>query len=438
MEVRDGVYALEPQFAQRYFDARVNLSAKDIEANSQLPVPAPGSIESVNDIYRREGNAAVITIEGPLSPEGPDAWDKVMGYGGVAYGTIIAACQRAASDPSIAQVRFESNTPAGTVAGVDEAFQAVRDLAKQKPTVTQVSGMLASAGYYLLCPSKKITASVPTDLIGSIGVIAAGYDLSEYLKGMGVKRVSIVSKHAPKKAAGFDTQAGRDTIQDQVDALERIFYQRVSESRKVTPETIASDFGQGALLVAQDPDPAMPDAQRSGLIDGIESRIGEFPPDDEDDKTQAIHSEHPPRSSGQTIEQEDPYMNLSEFLAQGPAAVAEIDAVKAQAKKDGRTEAQAEHRTADAKLSTIIASESYAKNKVVQAKAAAYLKGEISLEAFETVVATADMLAEQNRSQHAGEEQPGDTRADGGQQNTEELARKARADSIASNWKGAA
>ncbi|MBU1080915.1 MAG: S49 family peptidase [Spirochaetes bacterium] len=370
-------------------------------------IAGPGSPEAIDKIYSRDGDAAVIRVEGPLSIEGPDAWDMAYGYGGVSYQTIIGAFIRAADDQGVARVRVEANTPGGTVDGADATYLAARDLESKKAIDTVVSGMLASAGYYALCPSSEIYASNPTNTVGSIGVIVAAWDFSGAYEGMGIKRVEIRSKNAPKKAANPGTKTGRDVLQERVDAIERVFYSRISEARGVTPDEIAERFGQGALLIAQDPSPDVPDALRAGMIDGILEgaglgRTGRRAHASESNNAEPLAQANNPASAGS--QQEVPSMNLNEFLAQGPAAVAEIDRLKSDARAEGKSTAEAAALVKQTRIAAVMGSEAYAKDAIIATKAAACLKGDISLDAFETVVATADMIGERLKSRAAAGE----------------------------------
>lgn len=123
-------------------------------------------------------------------------------------------------------------------------------------------------------------------------------------------------------------------------------------------------------------------------------------------------------------------MNLSEFLAQGPAAVAEIDKIKS----DASLAAIAPINARMTKCATILASDVYAGNAPVRTKAIACLKGEISVDALEGVIGMADMLAEQQRQNAAAGEQQGqgDTRPGTPEAMAQEAAEiKAMADLIA-------
>jgi ClpP class serine protease len=426
------LYAGEPTFFRSYLQAKINApEAERARAHELHPlIFEPGSFEAVNEIYSRDGSDAVIQIVGPLSMSGPDAWDRYMGYGGVAYPTLIEAIKRAQVDAGVSRIVFPTNSPGGEISGTDLTWQAHIDARKTKKTLCLISGMAASAAYYVVCPA-RIEARAPTDEAGSIGVIIAYWDFTKAYNEMGITRVEIRSKNAPKKALDGSTKAGRDVLQDRVDAFERVFYARISEARGVTPDFIKANFGQGALLIARDPDSTKPDAIRSRLIDALASEPSAFPistsPEDEGDddsgaraatRAPSVAESTPktkpnlsPAIAGTSQSQEVHTMNLSEFLAQGPAAVAEID----QVKKTAREEGKAEQLKIGARVGEIISKDAYAKSGVIRTKAKETLEGKMSLESFEAVIGAADMQAEGRASEAAAGETDalGETHADG-------------------------
>ena len=402
------LYAAEPSFVRSYLEERINARPEDIKAARELfpTVAAPGSPEAVDAIYSRDGEVAIIRIEGPLSIPGPDAWDLAYGYGGASYDTIASALARAQHAPSVKRVEGHANPPGGTVDGADSTWRAFRAVAAEKTLDTIFSGMLASAGIYITAPSTHIYGRSPTDEAGSVGVICAGWDFSEAYAEMGVKRVVLTSKNAPKKAARFDTKAGRDAIQERIDAAERIFFARLAEGRGVTMDHIIERFGQGALLPAQDPSADANDAIRAGMIDGLVPGAGFGSSSSRHAAAPLAATPEPnPAEAGNKSSQEVHRMNLSEFLA-----------------------------------GAILGSDAYAANVPVRKKAIECLEGKISVDALDGVVGMADMLSEQTRQGAAEDETAGQgaTKPQGGPADAkaqEAAERKVAADGIASFFK---
>jgi len=258
------VYLAEPGFLVPYLEKIENADPSKMknildfmESKDELP-----SILSIVD------GVAFITIDGPLTKDPPSFIARFFGFGGTSYTDIIAAVEKVSADESVDEVRLLMNTPGGETVGVDEVFQAVRALSEKKHVTAENHGIIASAGYWIAVAANDIVSTAPTNMTGSIGTIAIGIDRSKFENELGIKTVRIISRQSPKKG-DIHTKGGRDELQDRVDALTRVFIQRVSEGRGVSEETVASDFGRGGMLVSQDPDEEHPDAMSVGMIDGL-------------------------------------------------------------------------------------------------------------------------------------------------------------------------
>ena len=92
-------------------------------------------------------------------------------------------------------------------------------------------------------------------------------------------------------------------------------------------------------------------------------------------------------------------MNLSEFLTAHPAAVAEIDKLKSEAKAAGAEEAKAVYSARVDKVLPIIQSEAYPAN--IKTIACNVLAGKEEMAAFTATVATFDSMKEAANSQAA-------------------------------------
>jgi protease IV len=89
------------------------------------------------------------------------------------------------------------NSPGGTTTGGEALFEAVRDLAKDKPVVAQFGTVAASAAYITGLASDHIVAR-GNSITGSVGVIFQWPDVSQLLDKVGVKFNEI--KSGPLKA----------------------------------------------------------------------------------------------------------------------------------------------------------------------------------------------------------------------------------------------
>ena len=104
-----------------------------------------------------------------------------------------------------------------------------------------VTGMAASAAYWLATQCDQVIALTPVAEIGSIGVLVEAVDRSEADKNEGLKRYVLTSKNAPEKFQDVGTETGRDKIIARITEIESIFIARVAEGRGVTAEKDAGE-----------------------------------------------------------------------------------------------------------------------------------------------------------------------------------------------------
>ena len=262
------IWAIERNFILGYLDKKENHTYTSEDLSTFFE-----SEESENKLLTIEGETAFIDITGPLSRKGPDMWDVCFGTGGTSYTEIIEALELAVEDESVKEIRLRMNTPGGTVDGVDEVAQMIAFSRKKKKVIAENHGMIASGGYWIASQASKIVAMSPGAETGSIGVIIVGYDFTDALKKIGIKKHYIVSENAPRKAATLETKKGRNILQDRVDSIERVFMSRIAEGRKISIEVVRETFGRGDVLIAEDPDLDKEDALSVGMIDKVENSI---------------------------------------------------------------------------------------------------------------------------------------------------------------------
>ncbi|PHP67077.1 S49 family peptidase [Zhengella mangrovi] len=86
-------------------------------------------------------------------------------------------------------VAVSVNSPGGSPVQSRLIFRRIRDLAreKDKKVLVFVEDAAASGGYMIACAGDEIIAD-PSSIVGSIGVISAGFGFPELLKKIGVER----------------------------------------------------------------------------------------------------------------------------------------------------------------------------------------------------------------------------------------------------------
>jgi protease-4 len=129
---------------------------------------------------------------------------------------LLEELQEAQENPDVKGVLFSIDSPGGAVAPSVEIAYAIKRLRETKPVVVYAAGIMASGGYYSAIWGNEIIAN-PGSMIGSIGVIMEGADVSELMEKVGVKTQVV--------HAGTYKQVG--TMERQWNHLERAELEKV-------------------------------------------------------------------------------------------------------------------------------------------------------------------------------------------------------------------
>ncbi len=210
-----------------------------------------------------KGNVAVVPLFGVIAHRMGGMSESSGGASAERFAAIIHAL---AQDESVGTVLLDCNSPGGTIAGVQEAAQAVYDLAQTKRVVAIANSAMASAAYWICSQANEIVAipSVFDPVVGSIGVFTVHKDLSGALDQAGIK-VEFISAGKYKvdgNEFGPLSEESRGAMQAMVDAAYARFTADVARGRKVSASDVRSGFGEGRGLSAKD-------AKAAGLIDRI-------------------------------------------------------------------------------------------------------------------------------------------------------------------------
>lgn len=109
--------------------------------------------------------------------------------GGISLATTGPVLDRAFALKRLAAVFLSINSPGGSPVQSSLVAARIRRLAEEKkvPVIACVEDAAASGGYWIACAADEIVAD-PASILGSIGVIAAGFGFQEALARYGVER----------------------------------------------------------------------------------------------------------------------------------------------------------------------------------------------------------------------------------------------------------
>ena len=120
---------------------------------------------------------------------------------------VVAKIDAATNNKNIKGVLLSVNSPGGAVAPSIEIAYAIKRLRDKKPVVAYAKGTMASGSYYSSIWATEIISN-PGSMVGSIGVIMQGADLSEVMSKIGIKTQGV---HAGKyKQIGTSDRKWKD------------------------------------------------------------------------------------------------------------------------------------------------------------------------------------------------------------------------------------
>ncbi len=193
----------------------------------------------------------------------------IGGFGPLRSGMTLSALdtviERAFKLPRLEAVALAINSPGGAPAQSDLICRRIRDLAEEKDVrvFAFCEDVAASGGYWLACAADEIYAR-ETSIVGSIGVISAGFGFPELLQRIGIERrihtagdkksmLDPFQAEKPKEVARL-----KDIQQDLHESFQALVRERRGERLKGGDKALFSgEFWTGR------------EAVELGLIDGI-------------------------------------------------------------------------------------------------------------------------------------------------------------------------
>ena len=139
--------------------------------------------DPVLDRFRkRPPTVSIVALHGVIGGSGPTRR-------GLSLDTVAPVLKAAFKDKHTTAVALVINSPGGSPVQSDLIARRIRDLATEhnKPVTAFVEDVAASGGYWIACAADEILVN-PASIIGSIGVVSAGFGFVEALDKLGVER----------------------------------------------------------------------------------------------------------------------------------------------------------------------------------------------------------------------------------------------------------
>ena len=169
------------------------------------------------------------------------------------------------TDRRLKAVIVEIDSPGGTASGSELLHHSLARVASEKPVVAYIRGTGASGAYYMACAAQKIV-TMPSSLVGSIGVIYLRPVLQELLQKLGVS-FSVYKGGHLKDMTGFwrsPIPEEEDKFRALVDEIYDNFVRVVAGGRHME-EARARELATGELFTGRG-------ARERGLVD----EMGDF------------------------------------------------------------------------------------------------------------------------------------------------------------------
>jgi signal peptide peptidase SppA len=136
---------------------------------------------NLDRLWQRRPVVSVLRFEGVIMPRSR--------RGGVSLASHAAAIERAFRSSGLVAVAIVVNSPGGSPVQSALLYRRIRQLAEEKsiPVIAFTEDVAASGGYWLALAGDEIFGE-ETSLLGSIGVISAGFGFYQLIGRLGIER----------------------------------------------------------------------------------------------------------------------------------------------------------------------------------------------------------------------------------------------------------
>lgn len=136
-----------------------------------------------NKLFKKNPKVAVLRFSGVI------AESSGFGKQGLSLESLESSIKLAFETPNAKAVAIQVNSPGGSPVQSELIYRYVKQCSKEKkiPVYTFAEDVAASGGYWLLCAGDEVYA-LQSSIVGSIGVIAAGFGYVEAIKKLGIER----------------------------------------------------------------------------------------------------------------------------------------------------------------------------------------------------------------------------------------------------------
>lgn len=232
---------------QRIFSDNWTIRRHDFESFVSLIMPAivAGNIEAASAKLNEDDKCTVKATAAPYMAKWYELDDislpvdsiAVITLTGVLYSWesewVAKQVEAAELNPNICGIVFVIDGPGGMVSHLDMAAAAVENC--KKPTATVVTGIMASAHFWLGTASDRTFIASPLCEVGSVGIVCTHYSFREFFKMNGIDYREIYPDTADLK-----NKETRVLVENNDESLIKA---RAEKIHKIFAETVARNLG---------------------------------------------------------------------------------------------------------------------------------------------------------------------------------------------------
>jgi protease IV len=210
-------------------------------------------------------SVAVLHLNGQIVHGNAD----LPGY--IVSSPTIKEIESLARDRNIRAVVVRINSPGGSVIGSEAIYQAMKELADQKPVVISMGSMAASGAYWISCLDCPLFAE-PGTLTGSIGVFAMHVSIGPLLEKIGLRMEHVTLDNSAQEMSLSQTwtPSTQNRMQGLLDQIYDQFLTRVAEARHLAKDSLRPLAGGRVWSGAQALDLGLVD-HLGGLDEAVKS-----------------------------------------------------------------------------------------------------------------------------------------------------------------------
>lgn len=240
------VSLLMPCIVKGNSDAAENLlSGKNCEIRATA-APYLAQWYELDDCNLPEESIAVITLSGVLF-----AWETDW---------LIRQIEALEANPKICGMVLEIDGPGGMVSRLDIAAAALKNCTK--PTATVVTGIMASAHFWIGTATDRTFIASPNCEVGSVGVVITHCSFKEYFKQNGIDYREIYPDTADlknKETRALENNGDETLIKQRAERIHKVFAETVAENLNIPYDPNLPLF-RGELFTGEE-------AVKAGYID---------------------------------------------------------------------------------------------------------------------------------------------------------------------------